>query len=108
LQFMYGAPEYGGNRDLVGWRFTNYDGDVQARGWNRAEIEQPGSQAPAAGSRLEDSPIPVERLIALTALGASAEAANGVLSRSEGSLSGLRREIGPVIDAIEAGELDPG
>jgi hypothetical protein len=29
---MYGAPEYGGNRDLVGWRYIGYEGDVQPAG----------------------------------------------------------------------------
>src|SRR5579872_5278706 len=30
---MYGAPEYGGNRDLVGWRYIDFEGDVQPRGY---------------------------------------------------------------------------
>ena len=30
----YGAPEYGGNRDLAGWRTIGYAGDVQPRGWS--------------------------------------------------------------------------
>jgi hypothetical protein len=34
----YGAPEYGGNRDLVGWRSIGYEGDVQPRGWSDAEV----------------------------------------------------------------------
>lgn len=34
----YGAPEYGGNRDLVGWRAIGYAGDVQPRGWTDAEV----------------------------------------------------------------------
>ena len=34
----YGAPEYGGNRDLAGWRMIAYDGDVQPRGWSDAEV----------------------------------------------------------------------
>ena len=28
----YGAPEYGGNRDLAGWRAIGWEGDVQPRG----------------------------------------------------------------------------
>ncbi len=43
FEFMYGAPEYGGNSDLIGWQYTNYDGDVQPRGWTREQIEQPDS-----------------------------------------------------------------
>jgi hypothetical protein len=34
----YGAPEYGGNRDLIGWRTIGYAGDVQPRGWSDAEV----------------------------------------------------------------------
>jgi hypothetical protein len=34
----YGAPEYGGNRDLAGWRMIHYVGDVQPRGWSDAEV----------------------------------------------------------------------
>ncbi len=35
----YGAPEYGGNRDLAGWRAIGYPGDVQPRGFPDAEVE---------------------------------------------------------------------
>ena len=38
---MYGAPEYGGNRDLVGWSNIGHAGDVQPRGWSDAEVSQP-------------------------------------------------------------------
>lgn len=41
LQFLYGAPEYGGNRDLVGWRTSGFDGDVQSRGYTDEEVEDP-------------------------------------------------------------------
>jgi hypothetical protein len=99
-QFMYGAPEYGGNRDLVGWRYTNYDGDVLPRGWTRAEIEEPGSGARRAN--LDEAPLPLERLIALSPLGASPEAAHGMLTRSDGTLSGLREQLDPVAAAIDA------
>jgi hypothetical protein len=34
----YGAPEYGGNRDLAGWRMIGYEGDTQPRGWSDAEV----------------------------------------------------------------------
>ncbi len=30
---MYGPPEYGGNRDLAGWRYIGHEGDVQPRGF---------------------------------------------------------------------------
>jgi Gluconate 2-dehydrogenase subunit 3 len=38
---MYGAPEYGGNRDLTGWRSIGFEGDVQPRGWTDAEVSEP-------------------------------------------------------------------
>ena len=38
---MYGAPEYGGNRDLVAWQAIGYAGDVQPRGWTDDEVSQP-------------------------------------------------------------------
>jgi Gluconate 2-dehydrogenase subunit 3 len=38
---MYGAPEYGGNRNQVGWRAIGFAGDVQPRGWTDAEVSGP-------------------------------------------------------------------
>ncbi len=38
---MYGAPEYGGNRDCVGWAYIGHEGDVQPRGYGDAEVSQP-------------------------------------------------------------------
>ena len=38
---MYGVPEYGGNRDLVGWSYIGYLGDVQPRGYSDEEVSQP-------------------------------------------------------------------
>ena len=38
---MYGAPEYGGNREGVGWQAIDFEGDVQPRGWTDAEVSEP-------------------------------------------------------------------
>ncbi|MGP0030970.1 MAG: hypothetical protein ACLPVF_10755, partial [Acidimicrobiales bacterium] len=38
---MYGAPEYGGNRDGVGWASIGMEGDVQPRGFSDDEVSQP-------------------------------------------------------------------
>jgi gluconate 2-dehydrogenase subunit 3-like protein len=38
---MYGAPEYGGNRDTVAWRAIDFLGDVQPRGYTDAEVAEP-------------------------------------------------------------------
>jgi hypothetical protein len=35
---LYAAPEYGGNRDLAGWRSIGYPGDVQPRGYSDEEV----------------------------------------------------------------------
>lgn len=37
----YSAPEYGGNREIAGWKAINYPGDVQPRGYNQKEMEEP-------------------------------------------------------------------
>ncbi len=34
----YGAPEYGANRHLEGWRAIQFPGDVQPRGYSDAEV----------------------------------------------------------------------
>src|SRR5262249_48786856 len=38
LDVMYGPPEYGGNRGLVGWTTTGWTGDVQPRGYEPREV----------------------------------------------------------------------
>jgi hypothetical protein len=48
LEAMYGPPEYGGNRGLVGWSSNGWAGDDQPRGFTRAQVTEPetGSVAP--------------------------------------------------------------
>jgi hypothetical protein len=38
---MYGAPEYGGNRNGVGWSYIGFAGDVQPRGYSDEEVSGP-------------------------------------------------------------------
>jgi hypothetical protein len=38
---FYAAPEYGGNRDLAGWRLADWAGDVAPSGWSDAEVSGP-------------------------------------------------------------------
>jgi hypothetical protein len=38
---MYGAPEYGGNRDGIGWAYIGRDGDVQPRGYSDEDVSGP-------------------------------------------------------------------
>lgn len=48
LDVMYGPPEYGGNRGLVGWTATGWPGDVQPRGYTPGEVSRldPPSSSP--------------------------------------------------------------
>lgn len=38
LMLMYGAPEYGSNKNLMGWGFTAFDGDVQPKGYTDKQV----------------------------------------------------------------------
>lgn len=91
LEFLYGAPEYGGNRDLVGWRFTNFDGDVQPRGWTDEQVEHPDEPGPP--ELLPQLPVGLTaaEVAAVAPLGI-AEVTQGLLARSGGRLSGLQAE----------------
>lgn len=95
LQLMYGAPEYGGNRDLLGWRYTRYDGDVQPRGWTRREVEEhtprsyPRRYGDPGTAHLGDA---LRAVLPVAAL-ASPEAGYSLVARSGDSLAKLRAEI---------------
>ena len=89
LEFLYGAPEYGGNRALVGWRTTDFEGDTQPRGYTREEVLHPESSGPLD---VVTDLIGTEAQ-AVVAMG-STELLHGVLSRSGGAFTGLRQEVG--------------
>jgi hypothetical protein len=50
---MYGAPEYGGNKDLVGWKYIGFPGDAQPRGYTAEEMIAPGSGTPISAAQLK-------------------------------------------------------
>ena len=102
LAFMYGAPEYGGNRGLVGWKYTVWDGDVHPRGYTREQVEQPdgGNEVLSPGEREL-----LEQLVPLAPL-ASPELAHNIVSRSGFSLRALRAELGRLARADERGLED--
>ncbi|HMC09050.1 MAG TPA: gluconate 2-dehydrogenase subunit 3 family protein [Actinomycetota bacterium] len=54
LEAMYGPPEYGGNRGLVGWRYTRWPGDRQPRGYRDDEVTEkdPATQSQPAPATL--------------------------------------------------------
>ena len=92
--FMYGAPEYGGNRGLIGWRYTAWDGDVHPRGYTREQVEQPdpGSRELTAAERAA-----LERLVPLAPL-ALPEFAHNVVSAKGDSARALRAALTPLVE----------
>jgi hypothetical protein len=46
LEAMYGPPEYGGNRGIVGWSSNGWVGDTQPRGFSRARVTTPDRTPP--------------------------------------------------------------
>jgi hypothetical protein len=48
IDAMYGLPEYGGNRNLVGWTTTGWPGDVQPRGYTATQVSEPDDGATTA------------------------------------------------------------
>src|SRR5437763_3179299 len=49
LEFMYGPPEYGGNKGRAGWLYTNWPGDRQPRGYTDEQVTTQSSE-PRAGT----------------------------------------------------------
>jgi hypothetical protein len=96
LELMYGAPEYGGNRDLAGWEYTGYMGDVQPRGWTREEVENPDEPGPADVPPGLPDGVSSEQLAAVAAL-VSTEIFHHVLARSGGRLGGLEEHAAKVV-----------
>jgi hypothetical protein len=40
IEGLYAAPEYGGNRDLAGWKDIGFPGDIQPRGYTPDEVSR--------------------------------------------------------------------
>jgi hypothetical protein len=40
IEGLYAAPEYGGNRDLAGWKDIAFPGDIQPRGYTPDEVSR--------------------------------------------------------------------
>jgi hypothetical protein len=58
VEAMYGPPEYGGNRDLVGWTSNGWAGDNQPRGYSRTRVTTPDPAPPARAAATLDHPLP--------------------------------------------------
>lgn len=48
LEGTYGAPEYGGNRERMGWSIASWPGDHQPHSYSPAEIGEPDASQSAA------------------------------------------------------------
>lgn len=92
MEFLYGAPEYGGNAGLAGWRFTHFDGDVQPRGYTDEQVEHRDEREPV--------PAPSGDVTALLPL-ASPDVLLGLRERSGGTLSGMRAEVAAILRAVD-------
>ena len=46
IEGLYAAPEYGGNRDLVGWKDISFPGDIQPRGYTPDEVSRSDGHDP--------------------------------------------------------------
>jgi hypothetical protein len=48
IEGLYASPEYGGNRDLAGWKEIGFPGDIQPRGYSADEVERSDGHDPVA------------------------------------------------------------
>ncbi|HJZ26282.1 MAG TPA: gluconate 2-dehydrogenase subunit 3 family protein [Streptosporangiaceae bacterium] len=46
IEGLYAAPEYGGNRDLAGWKEIGFPGDIQPRGYTADEVSRSDGHDP--------------------------------------------------------------
>ncbi len=96
LEFMYGAPEYGGNRDLEAWHYTRFDGDVQPRGYTAEQVENPDNPGLLAGILNLPDGVTLAQIAAIAPL-ASYGAAQGIVQRAQGRLSGWQAGIAELL-----------
>lgn len=84
----WGAPEYGGNRDTLGWQAIGFEGDRQPRGYTDDEVLNPPLE-----------PLPVlDVTAALAAYGpamalSTSEASMGLLAAADGDFHALREGV---------------
>jgi Gluconate 2-dehydrogenase subunit 3 len=55
LEAMYGPPEYGGNRGVVGWSSNGWVGDTQPRGFSPARVMTPDRTSAREGALARDA-----------------------------------------------------
>jgi hypothetical protein len=107
LDAMYGAPEYGGNKNLVGWTFAVFDGDVHPRGYTRDQVinaDNPGlfdpllppsfDEDPANGKRLR---LPGAKAVRKAMPIVAHEEMLALVHDAQGSLRKLRARMRPIV-----------
>lgn len=98
----WGAPEYAGNKDGLGWQAIGFEGDRQPTGYTRDEVEDPPL-----------TPLPVLDLpAALAAFGpamalATSEASMGLLAEAAGDFHVLAEKVRTLLgDVAVDGAID--
>ncbi|MGA8255499.1 MAG: gluconate 2-dehydrogenase subunit 3 family protein, partial [Nocardioides sp.] len=105
FEFLFGAPEYGGNHRQVGWKAIDFDGDVHPRGYTRKEVTQPENEL------LPLLDVPLDELLGdlLPMLPlAGSEAVLGIRARADGSYAASRDEVHALAERMTAGLAEPG
>ena len=46
IEGLYASPEYGGNKNLAGWKEIGFPGDIQPRGYSASEVERSDGHDP--------------------------------------------------------------
>jgi hypothetical protein len=46
IEGLYASPEYGGNKNLTGWKESGFPGDIQPRGYSADEVERSDGHDP--------------------------------------------------------------
>jgi hypothetical protein len=63
LEAMYGPPEYGGNRGLVGWLPLGWSGDAQPRGFTAKQVTEPDPNSGVSAAEAERAMRAIRRFL---------------------------------------------
>jgi hypothetical protein len=50
IEGLYASPEYGGNKNLAGWKEIGFPGDIEPRGYSATEVERSDGHDPVAST----------------------------------------------------------
>lgn len=104
FEFLFGAPEYGGNHRQSGWKAIGFDGDRQPRGYTRREVTDPETELlPVLDVPLSDLLGDSLPLVAL----ASSEAAHGIRAHAANSYAAGQTEVQSLVEALRRGAAAP-